>query len=251
VRVPLLQGLYWESKALAGLAEDGRIDTGGGLTAHLTTDVSIDLGQNWYIKARVGRVSALDGELEADIFDIGVGWQAEMLVATGRGIRRFDPANYSLVHWGSSLAHKTYFPVSSARNNQGYPYAEAQQLIGLELSKPLNSWLRARGSTHWAYAGDIGSYAEGLLGVSLEPEFLRVGALHAKLGYDFGVGGGGDMELGDGLVQQLAAGVEYKLGRAMSVELRAGTMRSLGGAYSADVLQLQFNWNHASIISRW
>ncbi|QKQ27266.1 hypothetical protein [Candidatus Reidiella endopervernicosa] len=72
-RVPLFAGLNWESKALLGLAGDGRIDTGGGLTVHLMTGLSLELSEHWYVKAMAGRMAALEGEIKADAYEIGIG----------------------------------------------------------------------------------------------------------------------------------------------------------------------------------
>jgi len=250
LRIPLLAGINWESKGLVGLAGDGRIDTGGGLVSRAMTGLSFDLGDHWYLKTMVGRMVALDGELEANAIDVGIGWQAQRPVARSGSRAAFSASHYQQVHWRGALVHKSYLPRHWTRNNEGMSYDDQLHLVGVELSKPLSGWLNLRGSTQWAYAGNVGSYAEGLLGLELGPEWLQFGPLGLSAAYDIGVGGGGDMELDEGFVHQALLGVNIRIDRDLSLALQGGRMESLGGTFSGELLQLQLVWEQDSLFAR-
>jgi hypothetical protein len=118
--------------------------------------------------------------------------------------------------------------------------------LGIELSKPVNEYLSLSGSAYGAYSGGVGAYAEGLFGVKLDPISLYNRSRNSNwsplLRYEIGVGGGGGMDVGEGLIHQWTLGIDYDsfLG-VVAVEL--GRMEPLdGGTFSANVLQLGITW---------
>ncbi len=118
--------------------------------------------------------------------------------------------------------------------------------MGIELSKPVNEYLSLSGSAYGAYSGGVGAYAEGLFGVKLDPISLYNRSRNSNwsplLRYEIGVGGGGGMDVGEGLIHQWTLGVEYDafLG---GIALEFGRMEGLdGGTFGANVLQFGITW---------
>jgi hypothetical protein len=250
-RVPLTGRLNWEIKALLGVAGDARLDTGGGTIGRAATGLSLDLSKHFYLSAMAGRMQALDGRFASNLVDLAIGWQAQRPHANAGERASFPASRYELMHWRAALTQKTYFPPASIQNKSGQRYSAQLHLAGLEVSKPvIGQWLSGRASTQWAYAGSIGSYAEALLGVEVAPELLRFGAVRFSGAYDLGVGGGGNVALDEGYIQQAMLGVNFRLNPRYSLALQGGRMESFGGSFHSDLLQIQLVSHRSSLFAR-
>ncbi|OOZ42168.1 hypothetical protein BOW53_00895 [Solemya pervernicosa gill symbiont] len=146
------------------------------------------------------------------------------------------------------MTQKTYLPDDHSLNDEGAAYDDALHLIGLELSMPVSQSLRLRGSTQWAYGGNVGSFAEGLFGVVYESDYKLLDRIGLSAGYDVGVSGGGDMDVDDGFIHQAQLGLIVQLNESLSLAFMGGKMMSFGGAFKADLLQLQLNWDRTSLV---
>ncbi len=245
--IPLGRYLQWENKLTMGMAGDGRLDTGGGLVGQFTTNLNLALSEHWYLRAGIGRIKALQGDFAATVLDFGIGWQASRPLATAGASGLFSTERYQAIPWLSSLAHKTYLPKPHTRNKSGNPYHNQLHLIGLSLQRALNEWFSLSGSTHWAYEGNIGSYAEGLLGVNIHPTLSDTAEWRFKLGYELGVAGGGVMDIDGGVIHQANLGLLYQINNQLSIDFNIGRMESQNRTFQADVLLLQLNWHHDSL----
>jgi hypothetical protein len=247
---PLSPSIQWDNKATVGMAGDGRLDTGGGLMAQFASGFNLSLTDHWYLKAMVGRLMAVDGNMRATIIDLGVGWQAKKPLASAGSRGLFSSQRFFNVPWTTSLSNKTYLPTEHSLNKSGNPYDAELELFGFVMSHPLNDWLALSCSTHWAYAGNIGSYAEGLMGLTLSPSLDGNKHWRAKFAYEAGVAGGGVMDIDGGVIHQINSGVLYQFSQQLSADLSVGRMESKAATFSANVIQLQLNWHHNSIFKR-
>lgn len=94
--------------------------------------------------------------------------------------------------------------------------------------------MSAIGNTYWAYEGNIGSYAEGALGLKL----------HATKGLlvAFAVAGGGDIEVDSGFLASAEIGMGYEIGEGVFVDLSTGYTRSSDDGFRAKVLVAKLRW---------
>jgi len=235
---PVFNWVNADAKLSIGMAGGGDIDTGGGLIIQPMLGFEIPLFSQWSLKPMIGKTYAPDGNFSATTTELGFTWTGN------KAIRDTDVIRPSETNF--AIRNKTYFPDDSARTKSGGIYSSQINQLGIELSKPVNDWLSLSGSAYGAYSGGVGAYAEGLFGVKLEPMSMyndfNQSDWSPLLRYEIGVGGGGGMDVGEGLIHQWTVGVNYDafLG---GVAFEFGRMKGLdGGTFGANVLQLGITW---------
>jgi hypothetical protein len=238
VNYSVLNWVNADAKLSIGMAGGGDIDTGSGFIIQPMAGLEIPLFNQWSLKPMVGKTYAPDGNFSATTTELGLAWTGNKAI---RDADAFTPSETNF-----SIRNKTYFPDNDARTKSGGAYDAQIHQLGIELSKPINDYLSLSGSAYGAYSGSVGAYAEGLFGVKLEPmrmyNDLNQFDWSPLLRYDIGVGGGGGMDVGEGLIHQWTIGVNYDafLG---GVAFEFGRMKGLdGGTFSANVLQLGITW---------
>jgi len=246
----LASKLYWDAKFLVGLGGDGRLDTGGGIIVQPMAGLRWDVFSDVSLKAMAGRTVAVDGRLKATTAELAISWQGEKPSLSGKNARVFPSSKFKTRHWVTSVSHKTYIPKDHTRKTTGEKYKDHLHLAGLDISSPITRFVSVSGNTHWAYEGGIGSYAEGMLGIRVNPLLFSGSALNPVLQYDVGVGGGGDMDVDDGIIQQLKLGLRYQYSPKISFGLFVGRTKSLGGSFDSDMVNLQLNWHQFSLFKR-
>jgi hypothetical protein len=233
---PVFNWISADAKLSMGMAGGGDIDTGGGLIIQPMAGLEIPLFDQWTLKPMLGKTYAPDGNFSATTTELGLTWTG---IKAQRGSSSIIPSETNF-----AIRNKTYFPDSDAKTKNGGAYDTQIHQLGIELSKPVNDYLSLSGSAYGAYSGSVGAYAEGLFGVKINPINMYNKQLtwSPLVRYEVGVGGGGGMDVGEGLIHQWTLGVDYDsfLGVA-AVEL--GRMEPLdGGTFSANVLQLGITW---------
>jgi len=233
---PVLSWISADAKLSMGMAGGGDIDTGGGLIMQPMAGFEIPLFDQWTLKPMLGKTYAPDGNFSATTTELGLTWTG---VKAKRGSSAITPSETNF-----AIRNKTYFPDSSAKTKNGGAYDAQINQLGIELSKPVNNWMSLSGSAYGAYSGSVGAYAEGLFGVKINPinMYNDESTYSPLVRYEVGVGGGGGMDVGEGLIHQWTLGVDYDsfLG-IVAVEL--GRMEPLdGGSFAANVLQLGITW---------
>ena len=209
-----------DTKLTVGMAGGGSIDTGGGLIVQPMIGLDIKLADGWRIKPMLGKTYAPSGNFSATTSELGLSWTG------GKGKTEY------------SIKNKTYRPDDSARTKSGGMYADRIELLGFILSKQVNDQVRVSGSAYGAYRGDVGAYAEGLFGIEVKPFDLPV-----HVGYEFGVGGGGGMDVGEGLIHQYTVGTRVALSNTLDLSIDVGRMQGMdGGTFAANAFQIGLNW---------
>ena len=144
---------------------------------------------------------------------------------------------------------RTYFSPDE-NDKSGNPYQDYFNLLSFEGQKYIEKKFTLNAATVWAYQGDYGAYAEGLIGAGYHYPLLSGWSVLAKA--LFCAAGGGGIDLRSGLVFQTNAGIEKKIGKHSSVFMNFGKFIPLSGnfdpysldvGFSIDVYQLfRKNW---------
>jgi hypothetical protein len=234
-KLALFKYLNWENKLIVGFAGDGNIDTGGGLILQPMTGISIPFTKSLSLKTMVGRIYAPQGKFSSTTLDVGLSWQAIKPNAT-TGIFSFSDKKYEFFPWRISTGVKTYFVKNSI----------PQSLLGFELSMPINNYFDLNGNTYWAFAGNIGSYAEGMFGIKAHTKPLTSYKITPMINTEIGVAGGGHITI-DGYLLQTTAGFSISSGLGFDVAVSGGRVQSSGSAFKADVAELKLTWNQISV----
>lgn len=107
------------------------------------------------------------------------------------------------------------------------------------------------GRGYGAWSGDVGAYAEGLFGVQLHTgDMLNQYNTQLEARYDIGVAGGGGMEVGDGIINQLIIGAKYAISDTLSLRAELGRMQAIDGTFAADTMIIGIDWEFGLPVKR-
>lgn len=231
--------LLLEGKALLGVGGDGRLDTGGGALAHPMLGLRAQIDRNWSVATFLGKVYGLDGKFEATSAELSVSWSADRPKSGQNTTAIFDDTIFDFTKWHGSLANKIYFPKSNIRQTDGEQFDRELHLFGVEMERPFTNYISAVGNTYWAHTGNIGSYAEGGLGVKVKSQTKKIDLFALGL---LSVAGGGDIEVDKGFLISAEIGIGYKIDNNLFIDLSAGYTQSSEKSFQAEVATIKLRW---------
>lgn len=241
--------LDWHWRILAGPAGGGGVDTGGGLLLAGQAGFEGYLGRDWALRMLGGYFVAPDGHFDGTMLDVALRW-APRAVALPPDFDRDRLAregifgrDYELDAWRVALLHKSYFLPRSVLDKDGEPLRDDVHLIGAGAEKDFGRWwtLSLRGFSAWD--GEIGGYHEGQIGLRYNLDVLRTvraGDFYAQ--YHAGAGGGGNADVGPGLLHEFSAGWRYSPWPGFAFGLELGKARSDRGTFEGESLLFSFAW---------
>ncbi len=231
-KLPVLPNiLNLESRVLIGPSGGGGILSGGGATMQTEAGIALKRKGN-YLKIMYGKTFAPWGNLDTKHIEITFGKSLEQLFTKiPKNQNTFTVPKKGLFEnqLSFSVFNRTYFS-PNATDKGGRPYNSAFNLIGFEAEKFITPKLSINGATVWAYEGDYGAYAEGLVGVAYhQPIFNHFLDLNLKA--QFGAAGGGGIDIGSGLIFQYSTGIQRKLGKNSALFANFGKYQPLKGNF--------------------
>lgn len=240
--------LSWESKMVLGSAGDSRIDTGGGFILQPMTGLRVNLTPSTSIKTLVGRTYAPTGLFSATTYEVGLSFQTQSPIPK-KGVYLFENNSFKNFEWYMRPSVKYYAPYDSSHKATSKESEEAISLVGVTMGVPLNEYISITGSTHWAMTGNIGSYAEGLFGLSLvSPSFTPLD-IRVNVAAEIGAGAGAGVNTSSGgYITQLSSGLEVPLSKKTSLNVDVGHMKTSDGKFKAltALLGLTLHLNYIS-----
>lgn len=249
-RHKLTRRIYLDAKGLVGLGGGGDVDTGGGLYYQPMIGGGIILSRDWSVDLLAGQTLADDGGFEANTLMFALNWTPNVLnpnsANTSFGLSKFES-----VKWRAFVDHKTYLPDSGIYDKSGAEYASSINLLGFGVEKPITDWMAISGRGYGAWSGGVGAYAEGLFGVQLHTgDMLSQYNTQIEVRYDIGVAGGGGMEVGDGVINQLIIGAKYAISDTLSLRAELGRMQAIDGTFAADTMIIGVDWEFGLPVKR-
>lgn len=242
----LYNRLFVEGRILAGPTGGGAINTGGGATTQFEGGVDLGLGKGYDLKLMAGKTLAPWGPFDANHIEIGIGKTFERIVAK-KDIFNVDAKDYYENKMGFALFNRVYFP-PKANTKTGVPYLNSFNSLGIEIQKYLSDRFSINGGTVWAYQGDYGAYAEGLLGATYyQPVFDKT---KLTLKGMFGAAGGGDLDTGSGLVVEYAFGLERSLSNRWDFFVNIGQTVPIEGNFKPISLDFGLKFNATQLIKK-
>lgn len=222
-----------EARALIGLAGGGSFQTGGGVILRPEIAAGYAINPHWVLEARAGRVHAIEGDFSGWTLGAAARWQPEQwYLADGMSVAALPTDQVVRDTWRLRVGNTTYV----VRNDDH----QAIQLIDVAVEKPMGSWFSIIGRTRSAYAGDAGSYSEGLFGA--RARYVPTAWLECGVEIDAGAGGGGGLETGDGLIANVILDAQVHLTESCSLGLGYGRMAALTDDFRADLINLTLQW---------
>ncbi|MEI6865932.1 hypothetical protein [Flavicella sp.] len=233
-RLPVVKNrINIESRLLFGPTGGGGIESGGGATVQAEAGLSLMFGNGYDLKLMTGKTFSPWGDFETNHVEIGLGKSFDRLFPEKStiGIDEFDVdgKDFTINNMAFTIYNRIYLPPEATTKN-GTPYLNSFNSLGFEFQKYIGEKFTINGGTVWAYQGDYGAYAEGLLGVTYyQPVFSKT-----KLAFKgmFGAAGGGDIDLGSGLLFQYALGLERSLNERWDFVFYVGQTQPIEGNFN-------------------
>ena len=246
--IPL--GLNWlsiEARILGGPSGGGGVDAAGGALVQSEGGLVFDLPFDTYIKTLGGYTFAPGGKFTTNHLELSLGKTFNILELEKShkklGYFKSDNPDLNINKLSVSAFNRTYFPPDKPTKSQYHDHLETVNylpyfhLIGFEAEKHFGNHFGLLGSTVWAYQGDYGAYAEGLLGIALH-HFHKRWQFNAK-GY-LGAGGGGGIDMGSGLNFQYLVGFEKSIAERWNFFVNAGQVMPIEGNFKPITLDVGF-----------
>ncbi len=240
-KLPIIPNLLnIESRVLIGPSGGGGVLSGGGAT--MQTEAGLTLKRKeYYLKFMYGKTFAPWGNLNAKHIELTLGKSIERIFPKlPKNKSTFTVPKENLIENQLSFStyNRTYFS-PKATDKGGRLYNESFNLIGFEIEKFIAKKISVNGGTVWAYEGDYGAYAEGLIGVAYRQSILH-NLFNLNFKVQFGAAGGGGIDIGSGLIFQYNAGIEKKIGKRSSIFANFGKYQPLKGNFDPLSLDIGF-----------
>ncbi|MGB2273701.1 MAG: hypothetical protein ACPH2K_04940 [Flavicella sp.] len=223
--------LKLESRLLFGPTGGGGIESGGGATAQVEAGIAIPLPNNFDLKFMGGKTFAPWGKFNANHLEISIGKSFDRLFLKEKSYNEFSvpKEDYDINHMAFTAYNRTYLPPKRRRKDGDF-YLSSFQSLGFEIQKYIGARFTINGGTVWAYQGDYGAYAEGLIGATYYQP------LSSKINLTFrgmvGAAGGGAINLGSGLLFEYSVGIAHKLNSKWDMFLDLGKTQPLEGNFT-------------------
>lgn len=249
-RYKFTRSFYLDGKMMAGMGGGGDVDTGGGLYYQPMLGAGFIISRYFSTDVLIGRTYADDGGFESTTLMLALNWTPNVVIPSFETVS-LDSNSLQSVDWSAFVDHKTYLPKSGILTKAGQPYADSINLLGFGIEKPILNWLSLSGRGYGAWSGGVGAYAEGLFGVKLHSaDLLSSYNMLAHARYDVGVAGGGGMEVGDGVINQLTFGLGYQLADKVLLRAECGKMQAVNGTFDATTVVIGIDWSFGLPVKR-
>ncbi|AKF24078.1 hypothetical protein YH65_00630 [Sulfurovum lithotrophicum] len=217
--------LYFDAQGALGASGGGKVDTGGGLVYKVQAGLDARLTEHLTLGIKGGMVDAFNGTFKATAYSANIGYETAIMDHMPKSN---DGYSVQPGAWIFRMIHKSHL-----NSDKLFKNAEKNgqvDLLGFAIDRYMNENCYLTGQTFWAYNGDAGGYAEGIMGVGYHSDPHGKFSLYAEaLG---GVGGGGGIDIGGGAFGSLGGGIVYHFDRAWEGQLGGSYVRSRNGTLS-------------------
>ena len=233
-----------ESRIVAGPSGGGFVETGGGFISQYELGLSYYLTKSLFVKSFYGKSFAPWGEFDANHIEFGIGTTFNRFNYSKNDNNSFTVNNDEIVANTINLSffNRTYFAHAN-QDVKGNSYS-LFNCVGFKGGKMLGNNFSVKVGTVWAYQGDYGSYAEGLLGLGFQKDLFSDRSFSYNCDVMIGAAGGGGILVGNGIVSQLSLGLRKLIKNDTTINLNFGKFNSLiGGNFNPYFADLSFNFN--------
>jgi hypothetical protein len=243
--------LNLESRLLFGPTGGGGVESGGGATAQAEIGLSLLFGKGYDLKVMTGKTFSPWGPFETNHVEVGIGKSFDRLFPQKSMVKaaafNVDTNDYYVNDMAFSIYNRTYLPPNDTTKS-GTPYLSSFNSLGIEIQKYIGDRFSINGGTIWAYQGDYGAYAEGLIGVTYYQPLFHKTKLSVKV--MFGAAGGGDIDLGSGLLFEYALGLERSLNDRWDLIINIGHTQPLEGNFNPISLDVGLKFHISQLLKK-
>ncbi len=243
----------FEAKGSALVGGGGGHDTGGGLGWHAQAGLRALVAAGVALEVLGGTQGYLDGELDGETLSVGLSWTGRPL-ELARNYPRVDLDREGLsdddarIESLSVEALSKFHLPSEARKKNGSELNNTISLVGVGVAHEVRRNLEVTARAFAAYGGEVGGYSEGLLGLryGLSPVAGASLSVHGEVG----AAGGGQVDVGSGLIYQASAVLGWDLSRSTQLTLAYGKTDANTGPFEAETVTVGLGWRLNRAVAR-
>ena len=214
--------IYTYIQGELGMGGGGKIDSGGGTMWRVRSGVEAHILKHFIIGIDGGYIQSFQGSFKAKSIGVFAGIKKTI---GGSGVD-FKPTLFSV----REIA-KTHF--SGKGDFKDSNKSKRIDMLGIAFDHYFNNNFYITGQALWAYKGNAGGYAEGLLGLGWQSnQWHKMRIWGEAL---VGAGGGGGVKTNGGILGSISIGTSYALNKSLDIIIGAGYTKSTNkGLSSAD-----------------
>lgn len=234
--LPLSRWLYISPSFHVGHAGGDHVDTKGGLTLEPELDLRLIMSRASQLCFSTTYLNSVGGSFDVPTFSAGVGISLDSF-RSKRDVREGSTYTLSGTRMREirfSLSMQRYFIDGTPYpGNNSYIFSDID-LLGFNFDFFVLPWLFLNGGTYWAFGGNAGSYASGLLGAGLHQ---NIGPLYLEVSWNSGAGAGGGIPAGSAAMNKFKGTLGISLTDSIALFGSAGRIDYLTGidAFVAEV----------------
>lgn len=221
-------------KLAGGAGGGGGVETSGGFL--IQPDISLEqrLFNDFFLALNAGLVMTPNSDFYSNSYGVGLKYYAEK-DGTITQNDKYNSAKFK----GTSVIVKQELYINPKRNNE---VKENMQQISLQLNFDLSKHLYIAGQTSFANFGDAGAYAEGIVGLGLQTNFIanNYKFFGQLLG---GAAGGGGISTGQGLIVKPSIGLDFKINNTLNLRIASGYVSAVNGNLNNPLFNIGINYN--------
>jgi len=233
---------FWESTLAVGAGGGGKVDTGGGLIVRGELAAGYRISPSLIGRIGAGYMSAPDGHFQASTLTAQLGYQWQIAGDYDYGSPILASGTLQEKRWRLRAVDQVY--MSAAR--KGASSANAISLMGIkaDMLLPNNTYITGQGLA--AYDGGAGGYAAGMLGMGKTVYFGNQNKFGASVELAVGEAGGGNIDVGSGVIVQPSVGITYRIRKNISLDLNYSHIKALSGALDSEVYEVGMSYQFST-----
>ena len=200
--------------------------------------LDVNISENLALSAHAGYYRAVAGDLEAYTYGLGLKYYGY-----NGGTVNYTSFKTQGIRVG--LQNQTYINVLKTDS----PNVDLQ-LLGMQINYDINKTLYAIGEASFAYDGESGGYAHGMVGVGMYSPYFLHNKLRSHLELMAGAAGGAGVDTGEGIIIRPSIGLSYKLTNALSLQSSIGKLISPYGNLGATNINIGFSFGFATLSAK-
>lgn len=225
-------------------AAGGRIAPEGGLMIYPSIGMDLKLSNNLALSGHGGYYRALAGDLEA--YTLGFGVKYMGLNGGTKTSNDDETTTFKTQGITLSMENQSYFNVAK-KDPPNKIYSVDLQLLALQFNYDLTKNIYLIGEAGFAYEGQSGGYAHGLVGLGFKTNTFFNNKLNAFLDLTAGAAGGAGVDTDEGIIIRATAGLNYNITKNFSITASGGKLYSPFGNVKSTNINIGFNFNFASL----
>lgn len=221
-------------------AAGGRIAPEGGLTIYPSAGFDFNISKKIAISGHGGYYKALAGDFEA--YTLGLGIKYKTLSGGNRDLTNKKQKHFTAKGISLTIENQTYFNVQKTDARDTH-----LQLLALKVGYDLNPSFYLLGEASFAYEGESGGYAHGVIGLGYRTKpFFNSLAGFAE--FYTGAAGGAGVDTGEGIIIKPTIGLSYQINDEFKLRTSVGQLVSPFGNLNTTNINIGVTYNFATLV---